>query len=242
MPLLLLVSYGLALACCYHVVRSGQQMYWLFILLAFPGLGSLAYLLIVMLPDMSGSSAARQLRKTARDTLDPTREYRLARAAFDDTPTVTSRMRLAAAAAASGGYEEAETLYRDAAQGVHADDPALLLGRAQTLVELRRYQEALDLLNQLGELGERGRTAHAALAMGRAFQGLGRNSEAETAYQWAADHMPGLEGMARYAAFLRAVGRGNEAEQLVAEISRRADKARGAFRKEALAWLQVASG
>ena len=37
----------LALICAVHVVRTGQHNYWLFILFAFPGLGSLVYLLTV---------------------------------------------------------------------------------------------------------------------------------------------------------------------------------------------------
>jgi hypothetical protein len=242
MPLLLLLSYALAIACCYHVVRSGQQMYWLFVLLAFPGIGSLVYLLVVLIPDLSGGSTARRLRSAARETLDPTRDYRLAKAACDESPTVANRMRLAAAAAVQGDHGQAEALYREAAKGVHADDPALLLGRGQALVELGRYAEALDVLNSLGELGDKGRTPQAALAMGRANEGLGRMQEAETAYQWAAERFPGLEGMARYAAFLRSVGRHEDAAELATEISRRAAKTSGAFRKEAQRWVDLAAG
>ena len=37
----------LAIICAIHVVRSGQPLYWLFILFSFPLLGSLVYFLVI---------------------------------------------------------------------------------------------------------------------------------------------------------------------------------------------------
>jgi hypothetical protein len=238
---LLILSLGFSIGLCVHVVRTGQDSFWLWIILMFQGIGGLAYLAIIVIPGLFGGQAARALRKNARAALDPHRAYREARAAADDSPTVYNRMKLAAAAAALGRHDEAEALYRDAAQGIHAEDPALLLGRAQALVELGRYEEALQVLQVLGEVAEGGRTAQAALAMGRALQGLGRMREADTAYQWAAGRLPGLEGLARYAAFLRATGRDAEADEALAEIDRRAAKATAKFRKEAQGWRDLAA-
>lgn len=235
------LNYLIAIAMCVHVTRTGRPMYWMFILLAFPGLGSLVYVLTQLLPDIMGGSTARRLGKAARDTLDPEREYRAAKAAVDDSPTVGARMRLASASAALGRFAEAEQLYGEAAAGIHADDPSLLLGRARALLELDRAAEALALLEQLGAQGEVGRTAPAALAMGRAFHALGRTAEADTAYQWAAGRLPGLEGLARYAAFLVEVGRRDEAAEALAEIDKRAAKTTSHFRREARMWRDFAA-
>lgn len=230
-----------SIALCVHVVRTNQQMYWLFIILmAAPPIGGIVYLVAVVLPGLMGGSTARRISQAARDTLDPDREYRTARAAAEDTPTVGNRMRLANAAAALGRHAEAEAMYRDAAQGIHADDPALLLGRAKALLELNRAGEALPLLERLGEQGEEGRTPQAALAMGRAYQALGRNEEADTALQWAAGRLPGLEGLARYAVFLARTGRKAEAQEALVEIDKRYAKATAHFRKEAKAWRDFA--
>jgi hypothetical protein len=143
-------AFGLSLvfsvALCVHAVRTGQSMYWLMIILLLQPLGGLVYLIAIVLPGVAGGPAARRLGQGARAALDPTREYREARAACDDTPTVHNLMRLAKAAAAQGRHKEAEQLYGRAATGIHADDPALLLGRAQSLLELGRHAEALALL------------------------------------------------------------------------------------------------
>lgn len=236
-----ILLYGMAIALCFHVVRTGQQTFWLWILLAFPGLGSLVYGLVVLVPGLLGGSTARRLETAARKKLDPTKDYRRAKAAAEDSPTVGNRMRLAAAAFELGRYAEAEELYRLAAQGIHEEDTALLQGRAQCLVELGRYEEALTVLHRLGELGEKGRTAQAALAMARAYQGLGHMAEADAAYEWAAPRFAGLEAIARYAAFLAQTGRMAEAREAMADIERRAQRAKVHFRKEALFWRDYAA-
>ena len=222
-----------------HVVRTGQAMYWLWIILAFQPLGGVVYFLAVVLPDMLDGSAGRELTAAARNALDPEREYRQAKDRCDDSPTVANRTRLAAAAAGLGRFAEAETLYREAAEGVHSDDPALLLGRAKALLELNRPAEALALLDVLGEQGEVGRTPSAALAMGRAHHALGQMAQADTAYQWAAARLPGLEGLARYAVVLAETGRRAEAQDAFTEIEKRAAKTRAHFRKEARLWRDM---
>jgi hypothetical protein len=230
-----------SIALCVHVVRTNQQMYWLFIILmGAPPIGGVVYFIAIVLPELMGGSAARRLGQAARDKLDPDREYRQARLMVDDSPTVGNRMRLAAAAASLGRHGEAEEMYREAAQGIHSDDPSLLLGRAKALLELNRAGEALPVLEKLGELGEVGRTPQAALAMGRAYQALGRNAEADTALEWAAGRLPGLEGIARYAVFLAQTGRKAEADEAMVEIDKRCAKATAHFRKEARAWRDFA--
>jgi hypothetical protein len=234
------LSLLLSVALCVHVVRTNQSMYWLWIILAIPWLGSLVYLIAVVLPGFTQGPAARRLAQGAREAVDPTREYRQARAACEDSPTVHNRMRLARAAAVLGRHDEAEHLYGEAGQGIHAEDPTLLLGRATALVELGRHSEALTVLDKLGEDGDRGRTPAAALALGRAYEGLGRMSEADVAYEWAAGRLPGLEGVGRYAAFLARQGRRGEAEEAIAEMDRRIAKANPQFRREGRAWRDLA--
>lgn len=241
----MLPIFGLSLlfsiALCVHVVRTNQSIYWLWIILAIPWLGALVYLVAVVLPGITGSPSARRLGQTARETMDPTREYRAARVACEETPTVHNRMRMAKAAAALGRHDEAEYLFDQAAQGIHAQDPALLLGRALSLIELGRHAEALTLLEALGQDGDRGRTPVAALALGRAYEGLGRNAEADTAYEWAAGRLPGLEGVGRYAAFLARQGRSDEAREAIVEMDRRIAKANPQFRREGRHWRDLAA-
>ena len=175
--------------------------------------------------------------RVARDTLDPNREYRTAKAACDDIPTVHNQMRLAKAAADLGRFDEAEDLYGRAAQGIHAEDPTLLLGRANALIELGSAAEALPLIETLRDHP----TPAVSLAQGRTFEALGRTDEADGAYQVAAGRLPGLEGLGRYAAFLARHGRADEAREAIAEMDRRIAKANPQFRKEGRVWRDLAA-
>ncbi|HEY3812681.1 MAG TPA: hypothetical protein VGL66_05610 [Caulobacteraceae bacterium] len=238
LPLLIVVG-GLIVVCCVHVIRTHQQLYWLWIILAIPGFGAAAYFFLILLPEWSGTGSARRLGKGVQQTLDPGRNYRRAKTDYDDAPTVQNAMKLAEAAMDMGRWDEAEKLYGGAAQGFYADDPALLLGRARTQLELNRPQDALGQIEHLAKLGGL-MPPQGELLRARALHSLGRLGEAERAYKAAYDRLPGLEPIARYAAFLAEVGRKDEAQTLLKDIHARAAKTRGPFRSEAMAWRDFA--
>ncbi|ATC34056.1 hypothetical protein CA606_17920 [Caulobacter vibrioides] len=243
LPLPLLgLSLLFSIALCVHVVRTHREMYWLWIILLFQPVGGVVYLAAVILPELLGGRAAQQVGAAARQALDPQREYREAAKAVEDAPTVANRVRLAVAATELGKHAEAEALYAESLAGLYADDPQLLLGRANALIELDRPAEALPLLEKLGETPNAGRTPHTLLALGRVYQALGREEQAETALSWAADNFPGFEGIARYTVFLARQGRQDEAREKLAEIDKRLAKTHAHFRKEAKGWRDFAAG
>lgn len=153
-----ILSLIMAVLLCWHVVRTGREQMWLWIILMFQPIGGLVYIALNVVPDIFGGTTARRITTAARETLDPHREYREAKAACDDTPTVRNQSRLATASMHLGKYADAEALFRAAAQGVHADDPVLLLGLANALLELHRPADALEVLERLGEDAAHGRT------------------------------------------------------------------------------------
>lgn len=236
------LSLILSIALAVHVVRTGRELFWLWIILIFQPLGGLVYFLAIVLPELFRGPAAQRLERSARAALDPMREYREAKQACEDTPTVRNQSRLAQAASALGRHEEAERLYAEAAHGIHAEDPTLLLGRANALLELDRASEALQVI----ELIPGGETADplappAVLALARAHERLGDTAQADAAYAEAVLRMPGFEAQGRYAAFLARNGRKAEAQAMVAEIDKRLTKLVGQFRKEGRHWRDLAA-
>ncbi len=224
-----------------HAVRTGRAQLWLFVLVIAPGLGPIIYFFAEIVPEMLGGRTARKLGSAARHALDPERAYREAKRALDDTPTVGNQMKLAQAAAAVGRWQEAEAAWTQAGQGHFADDPAILLGHANALLELNRFDDALKKLDALRALGKVGETPSVALAYGRACEGLGRANDADEAYRFAADRVPGLEAGARYVAFLAKTGRKADAETGFGEIERRFAKISPALRAEARPWRDMAA-
>ena len=142
----ILLSLAFSIGMCVHVVKTGRDAFWLWVILLFQPLGGIVYLVAVVAPELMGGPTVRRAQAAARETLDPGRDYRQAKEALEQTPTVHNRMRWAAAAGELGKWDEAEAVYRDAAQGVHAEDPALAYGLARSLVELGRFAEARPLI------------------------------------------------------------------------------------------------
>jgi hypothetical protein len=150
-------------------------------------------------------------------------------------------MKVAQAAAALGRWDDAEAQWAQCVDSHWAEDPAVLMGHANALLELRRYQEALTRLEQLKKLGREGETPVVALAFARAYEGLGRNQEADDAYRFAADRVPGLEAGGRYVAFMAKLGRREDAEIGLAELDRRLAKIAPPLRPEARVWRDIAA-
>lgn len=240
-PIALLITWIPSIICAMHVVRTGQQMYWLWILVIGGPLGAAFYFFAVLLPDMMGGRTARVVGRAAQQALDPERDYRQAMRALEDTPTVGNRLKVAQAAAALGRWSDAEAQWALCGDGHWGDDPVILLGHADALLELGRFADALAKLEKLKGLGSEGQTPRVALAFARAYEGLGRNAEADDAYRFAADRVPGLEAGGRYVAFMARTGRREDAEIGMAEIERRLQKISPPLRGEARIWRDLAA-
>ncbi|HYD86673.1 MAG TPA: hypothetical protein VEA80_04300 [Vitreimonas sp.] len=240
--IILILTYLPSLLCGVHVVRTGREMFWLLLFIIAPLLAPAFYVLAIIVPEWMGGRTARGVGKAARQALDPERDYRNAKAALEETPTVGNRMRVAQAAAALGRWSDAEAQWAQCLEGHWAEDPAILMGHANALLELGRWQEALTRLEQLKALGGReAASPTTALAFARAYEGLGRNQEADDAYRFAADRVPGLEAGGRYVAFMAKSGRREDAEIGFAELDRRLQKIAPPLRPEARIWRDMAA-
>jgi len=239
--LVLILTYVPSVLCGIHVLRTGREMFWLWLFIIGPLIAPAFYLFAVLIPEWMGGRAARGIGRATQQALDPERDYRNAMRALEDTPTVGNRMKVAQAAAALGRWEDSEAQWAQCVDGLWAEDPAVLKGHADALLELNRYQEALTRLEQLKKLGREGETPAVALAFARAYEGLGRNEDADQAYRFAADRVPGLEAGGRYVAFMAKAGRREDAEIGLAELDRRLSKIAPPLRAEARIWRDIAA-
>ena len=209
-----------AALCAIHVVRSRQPLYWLFILFAFPMIGSLVYFFAVYLPDSRLQRGAMRAVSAAARAIDPTRELREARSAFEDTPNTDNRMRLAAALLELGDAAAAVDHYRACLAGPLASDPDIMLSLARALVESQRYPEALDSLERLRRVQPDFRCEAVSLLIARSLAGNARNAEARQEFESAMARFGTYEAKAEYAIWAWAVGDRSTAEQLDVDLDR----------------------
>jgi hypothetical protein len=237
----LLLTYLPSIICGVHAIRTGRNTFWLWLFIIGPGIGPLIYVIAELVPEWFGGRTANRVRANLNKALAPDREYRAAKAALEETSSAGNRLRLGQAAMALEKYEEAEEQFAEAAKGQFADDPAMLMGHALALLELKRFGESLKRLEQLRAQGAVGQTPAAQLAYARALEGLGRHDEADAPYRFAADRSPGLEAAARYVAFMARAGRKDDARIGMTELERRYAKIPSHFRAEARRWRDYAA-
>jgi hypothetical protein len=208
----------IALFFAVHALRSGQQMYWLIILFSFPLLGSITYFFAVYLPNSRLEHGARKIVAVAAKSLDPTRELREARAAFDYTPTAQNQMRLALAQLEGGFADEAAINYEACLKGPFASDPEIKLCAARAFVDSGRYSQAVLHLEEIRVANTNFRAEQLSLLMARALAGAGRDEEAKSEFELAVSRFDNFEVKAEYAIWANASGDSATAARLQSEI------------------------
>lgn len=212
--------FALAILCAVHVVRTGQPMYWLMILFAFPILGSVVYFFAVYLPNSRLQRQAFKAVQAAAKAMDPEREVRAARAAFEETPTAQNQMRLAAALLEAGEAPNAAQAYEACLNGPFARDPEIRLGAARACIECHRFADALRYLEPLRRDHPDFRPEPVALLTARALAGSSRPAEARAEYASAETRFGTFEAKAEYAIWAYSIGDRLTSERLQAELDR----------------------
>jgi hypothetical protein len=209
-----------AMICAIHAVRTRQQMYWLFILFAFPLLGSVVYVFAVYLPNSRLQRNAMKAVSAAARAIDPTREVREARAAFEDTPTAQNQMRLAAALLEVGEAQPAADYYEACLKGPFAEDPEIRFGAARAFVECQRYADALRHLEPMRRERPDFKSEPVSLLVARSLAGVGRSAEAQREFESAVAKFGTYETKAEYAIFAYVAGNRATAERLGTELDK----------------------
>lgn len=203
-----------------HAVRTGQNNYWLFVLLAFPFLGSLVYLLAVYLPSTRLERGARKLAVTAMKALDPKRELRDAQAAYDYSPTAQNEIRLAQALLAAGQAALAVKHFEASMKGPFANDLEIRWGAAQAAFEAGQPQAALQHLRTIAQTDVQFRAEQVGVLTTKAYAASGDADMAQKSFEFVHQNFGSFDVMAEYAIWCAQAGNWTKAEQLEAEMSK----------------------
>jgi hypothetical protein len=220
MPALLgFLHIAVAIFFAVHAVRHGRNNYWLFILLAFPFLGSVVYFFAEYLPEVRHTRVARKAVGAVTALIDPGRDLRFARADFERTPSVEHRARLADALLAAGNGAEAVEHYRQCVGGHYAKDAKLRVGLARALFASGQAREAANTLRSLfADEPERYADAN-ALLLARAVAEFDEG-QAIAAFDEALQRHPTTETRCAYGLYLAGLGRDARARSLLEHAMR----------------------
>ncbi len=239
MPLAILI-YIVQFGLIVHVLKTGRQMYWVFILIIAPGIGALAYFIVEILPDLQHNMRARRALRGVKNTLNPGGDLRRREIEHRLSGSVDAARHLATELMEKGRYGEAIAHFRTALGGIYEHDPDILLGLATAQFgdgDAAGCKQTLDLLR---DKNPDYRSPEGHLLFARALEALDKLSEAEEEYSTLAGYYPGMEARVRYAGILERLEKTDLARQEYAAILEAAELAPRHFRVAQKKWLAEA--
>ena len=239
MSLTTILVWIVQLALIIHVLQTGRSRYWIMVLIFMPLIGGLAYFVIELLPQFSGSITGQRAVRTVKQTLNPGADLRQTEAAWNQSPNVDNGRRYAEALLESGEAEKAEDIIDQALKGLFATEPTLLLLKARLQFVKERTDEVVKTLELLQEHNPDFRSAEGHLLYARALETEGQIDNAVREYSAVSGYFPGVEARYRLALCLEVSGKGTASRSELESILNDAKLAPPHFRKSQKTWLDA---
>lgn len=202
MPFFIL-SILMQVALVVHILKSGRDTKWIWIVVMLPLAGSIAYLLLEVLPDLSNTRAGREAGKKVKSVVNPNKEINQAAKQFSMSDTVENSMKLAEECFNKGLYSDAQSLYSKCLKGAHDSDPYIMYGLAKSFFELGEYESVKTTLDNLIESNPKYKNADAHLLYAKTLEKLNEVAAALDEYEALHGYFPGPEASFYYAKFLK---------------------------------------
>ncbi|MEA2559074.1 MAG: hypothetical protein QOH06_578 [Acidobacteriota bacterium] len=218
-------------------VRLGAPWYWIWIILAFPGVGAAAYFVVVRSGWMGGRSVAM--------SPDTARRLHARRRLREINVQLTNWRGPAILAEAGeemlvlGKHKQAEKYFLEAREnGAGIED--VNFGFAQTLQMQGRFAEAVPLLDELVQAKPDAYLGRAMLQLGRSLDESGQKERAEKVLRDVLERRTIIEAQVRLARLLLARGEKGEAQRLLQEVKTDAANLPRYLRREHRSWIWTA--
>ena len=223
-----------------HVIRTGRNTLWILAIGFLPGIGSLAYLVAEVLPDLFGGRTARRAKTGLGRMIDPNRDLRRATTEVEISGNVDARRRLGEELFERAQYAEAIEVYRAGLKGIFEHDPALLLGLGRAQFAKEDFAAARTTLELLRQHNPDFKSTDAQLLYARTLEAQGALDEAEREYALIAPGFPGAEARLRYGLLLKRRGKLNEAQRVLKDLLDGAKLGPAHYRRAQAEWLDRA--
>jgi hypothetical protein len=231
------IIWVIQLALLIHMYRTGRPYWWIWVLLAAPGLGGLAYFIVEIAPELRGSRGGGFFY-----SLKP-RKWRIAdlRATVEEGDSVENRLALAEELFDGGLKQEAHDVAVECLKGVFSNDPHTLVDVARYKIGISRFQEALDLLDRVNTQADRMLALEVGLLKGDASYALGRYDEAEKFYRLVEGKYVGDAPRFGIASVMEQTGHLDQAVAMWKDIRVRYRRASPAWRRSEKKWYKLAT-
>ena len=234
------LTYAIQLLLIIHVLKTGREKYWIWLLLFLPAIGGIAYFVIEILPELRGGIRGQRAMRNVRGVLNPGGDVRTAAAAYEQSANAENARHYAQALIAGNRNAEAEQVLEAQLRGIHEHDPLLLELKARAQFVQEKYNDAIWTMDVLTKENPSHTSAEGHLLYARALEAVNRIEDALDNYQTVSNYYPGAEARLRYCLALIKAQQPDEARPALEELLNDARLAPRHFRQSQKPWLDQA--
>ena len=218
MPFIAILTIVFQVVLSIHVVRRGNSLYWILIIILFPLIGGIVYLVVAVLPELQNNQRYRKAGNKLKKTLAPNRDLKIYSDNLERADTIDNKISLANELLNKGMVKDAIALYKESLNGIYRYEPILMLGLSKAYFENNEYQKTKKTLDSLIEENPDFKSQEGHLLYARVLEMLGDLSGALEEYKVVSGYYSGYEAKCRYALLLKYQGDATEANLLFNEI------------------------
>jgi hypothetical protein len=223
-----------------HVIKTGRNTIWIWVLALLSYAGVIAYLAAEVLPEMLRSRTAQRAGRNMKRVLDPHADLRRYESEARMGGNVASTQRYAEELVRQGRYDEAIAQFRKVLTGLYEHDPNLMLGIARAQFGKGDASAARQTLDDLIRLNPDFRSPEGHLLYARSLEAEGNAEKALEEYKVLAHSYPGAEAATRYAQLLHSQGHHEQARKVAQDLMDEARVAPAHYRRAQKEWLDIA--
>jgi hypothetical protein len=223
-----------------HCFRTGRNTMWIWAIAFIPFAGAIAYVVVEVLPGLTGHRVTRRAVRGMGKALDPQQDLRRFELEARISGGAASRQRYADELCRHQRYAEAIAVYREALSGLYEYDPKLLMGLAQAQFASGDATGSRTTLETLIAKNPEFKSPDGHLLYARALEAEGNTSKALEEYRALAQYYAGAEAKLRLAQLLKITGSKDEARAVLRDLLDHARAAPRHYRRAQRAWLEQA--
>ncbi len=233
------LSVIIQLALAAHVVKTGRDRYWIYIIL-IPGIGAALYVITQVLPDLGQTKTAHQAKSSLIKAMDPQRELRKRKQQLQLANTLENKLKLADECLEANMPKDAIELYQSSLTGVGEGDPDIMVKLAQAFFADENYTKTLEVLDELIALNPSYNSTDGHLLYARSLEQLKRFDEALEEYAVVAQNFPGEEARVRYGLLLKQCNEEEKANEIFNETINRSQLSPKFYQRKEKYWIKLA--
>ncbi len=234
------LAFTVQLAFAIHVVKTGRETYWVYIIMFLPGIGVGMYFFTQILPEMGQSRTVHVAKNSLIKAIDPQRELRKKKAKLELANTLENKQKLADECLEAKMATDAIELYQSCLTGVGEGDSDTMFKLAQAYFANEEYHKTLTTLDDILKFNPKYTSTDGHLLYARSLELLERFDEAIKEYEIVSENYPGEEGRIRYALLLLQLGSQEKAKQVFNDTINRSKLAPKFYQKKEKHWIKIA--